>query len=64
MSGIGTIVTGLSSVKAILDSIKWLFKTIKKFFQKSPVKELERKHEETKDGAERADKEDDTSDVI
>ncbi len=64
MSGFGGLITGLGAINGILDKIKWLWGSVKKLFQKSPVKEFARKEKEADEAFNKAAKTDDTSDVF
>ena len=64
MSGMIGIITGLGAINGILDKIKWLWSSVKRLFQKSPVKELARKEREADEAFDKAAKSDDTSDIF
>jgi len=64
VSGLGPILGGISGIATILDKIEWLYKTVLKLFQKSPVEELAKKERKSDEGQRKADQKDDTSDII
>lgn len=61
MSGLASIVTGLGSLRSILSSLKWVVTSIRKLFQKDPVKEFEKKLEEHDEAVKKAKSEHDTT---